>query len=75
MKWLVIPIVLTLNGCAVYTVATATSTITTGKSLADHSATVATQNDCSSLKYVMGRQDYYCERAREPGTTYNRNAF
>jgi len=75
MKWLVIPIVFALNGCAVYTVATATSTITTGKSLADHGATLATSADCSSIKFITKEQDYYCEQAREPGTTYNRNSF
>jgi hypothetical protein len=75
MKWLVVLTVILSPGCAVYTVATATTTLTTGKSLADHGATLATQADCSSFKYVLGRQDYWCEQAREPGTTYNRNSF
>jgi len=75
MKWLIVLTVLASPGCAIYTVATATTTLTTGKSLADHGATLATSADCSSFKLVTGQQDYYCEQAREPGTTYNRNAF
>lgn len=75
MKWLIVLTILTSPGCSVYTVASVTSTIVTGKSISDHSATLATQNDCSSIKFITREQDYYCENAREPGTTYNRNSF
>ena len=72
MKWLIIPILVTLNGCA-YTVVSTASFVTTGKSLGDHAASTLTQNDCNTLSYITNQQDYLCERAREAGTTYNRN--
>ena len=74
MKWLIIPILILLNGCA-YTVASTASLAVTGKSISDHAASTLTQNDCNSISYVRGETDYLCERAREPGTTYNRTAF
>jgi len=74
MKWCIIALVLTLNGCA-YTVVSTATLITTGKSISDHAASTITQNDCDSVNYVKGRQDYLCEQPREAGTTYNRTAF
>ena len=74
MKWLIIPIIITLQGCA-YTVLSTATVITTGKSIGDHVASTVSQNDCDSIGYARGKQDYLCERAREPGTTYNRNRF
>lgn len=68
-------LVQTLSGCAVYTVASGASYVATGKSLGDNGSSLVTSNDCDIVKYAIGRQDYYCERAREPGTTYNRNTF
>ena len=73
--YLALTTALMLNGCAVYTVASAGSYITTGKSIGDNGSSLVTANDCNSVKYAVGSQDYYCERAREPGTTYNRSAF
>lgn len=52
----------------------AVSTITTGKSLTDHTSTQLTQHDCNTIRTIT-EQTYYCERAREPGTTYNRSVF
>ena len=78
MKWLIIPTILaqlTTPGCAVYSAASATSTLVTGKSIPDHTASLATQNDCNTYKFATRQQDYLCESAREPGTTYNRNRF
>jgi hypothetical protein len=66
--------VLTLNGCA-YTVVSTGTYIATGKSVGDHTASLVTGNDCDSTNYALGKQDYLCERARELGTTYNRNPF
>ena len=74
MKWLIIPILVLLNGCA-YTVVSTASLAVTGKSIGDHAASTITQNDCDSISYTTGKQDYLCEQAREPGTTYNRTAF
>lgn len=57
---------------------TAVSTVTlvtTGKSITDHAATTVTQNDCDGYRLLTGKQDYYCERVKEPGTTYNRNPY
>jgi hypothetical protein len=64
-----------LTGCAAYTVATATSWGTTGKGMTDHGASLATGADCNASHIVMKNRDFYCEKPREPGTTYNRNAF
>ena len=74
MKWLLIPIVLTLNGCA-YTVVSTGTYIATGKSIGDHAASLVTGTDCDTTRLALGKQDYLCERARELGTTYNRNPF
>jgi len=77
MKWLIILTVLVTPGCAVYTVATTASTLTTGKSIGDHTVSQITGYDCSLTAVVISNDthSYYCERAREPGTTYNRNSF
>jgi hypothetical protein len=75
MKWLIILTILTSPGCAVYTLASTATWAVTGKSVGDHTTSLATQNDCNSFKYVTRQQDYLCEQAREPGTTYNRTAF
>jgi len=74
MKWFIVPIVLTLNGCA-YTAVSTASFITTGKSISDHAASTLTQADCNTVSYATGRQDYICEQARTRDTTYNRTAF
>ena len=74
MKWLIIPIVVALTGCA-YTVVSTTSYIATGKSVGDHMASTATGNDCDTTSYALGKQDYPCEQARDVGTRYNRNPF
>jgi hypothetical protein len=64
-----------LSGCAVITVTSVASTITTDKSLTDHAVSGITQHDCSTLRALTGERDFYCERARESGTTYNRNSY
>ena len=73
MKWLIIPIVLTLNGCAVYTVASGASLITTGKSVGDHVLSNAIPNaDCQVMNVVKDK--YYCE-VTDISKTYNRNGI
>ena len=67
-------LILLCSGCAYTAVSTGTY-IVTGKSVGDHAASLATQNDCNTTSYIVGKQDYICERAREPGTTYNRSEF
>ena len=74
MKWLIVPITLTLNGCAYTAVSTVTWAVT-GKSIGDHTASLATQNDCNTYKFAVKEQDYPCERARTPDSTYNRDPF
>jgi hypothetical protein len=73
MKWLIIPIILALNGCAVYTVASGTAMITTGKSITDHALTQAVPHaDCNVTNLLKDK--YYCE-VRDVGKTYNRNGI
>ena len=72
---LILLCLLNLSGCAAYTVVSVTSWGTTGKGMADHGASLVSGADCNAAHLVMRNQDYYCEVAREPGTTYNRNSF
>jgi hypothetical protein len=74
MRIYAILLTLLLQGCAYTAVSTGTYVLT-GKSIADHSATVATGNNCDATRLVLGRQDWYCEQPRELGTTYNRNPY
>ena len=76
LAYLVLTLLLILltSGCA-YTAVSTGSYVLTGKSVGDHAASVVTQNNCDATRYVIGRQDYWCERARELGTTYNRNPY
>ena len=72
MKWLIIPIIAILQGCA-YTVASTTSLVATGKSLGDHALTAIVPNaDCNAINVVKDK--YYCE-VRDIGQTYNRTGF
>ena len=73
MKWLSIFLLLTIQGCA-YTAVSAVSTVATGKSASDHLLSLS-GNDCNTIKFLSQKQDYWCEQAREPGTTYNRNPY
>lgn len=66
-------LVLSQTGCAVYTVASSTTLITTQKSLGDHILTQTIPNsDCNALNLLDSK--YYCE-VRDIGTTYNRNGI
>lgn len=67
--------VLLTSGCSTYIIGSTGVFATTGKGVGDHITSTATGNDCDTVKLVSSRQDYYCERPREPGTTYNRNSF
>jgi hypothetical protein len=73
MKWLAIPIILTLNGCAVYTIASGTSLVTTGKSVGDHVLSNTIPNaDCGALN--LTKDKYYCE-VTDISKTCNRNGI
>ena len=74
MRMLWILLTLCLQGCAYTAVSTGTY-IATGKSIWDHSAGMATGADCNATRLVLGKQSYWCEQPREPGTTYNRNSY
>jgi len=71
MKWILVPALLILNGCA-YTVANTGTFAATGKSLTDHTLSQTTQADCNITNVPNGK--YYCEQ-RDIGVTYNRNPF
>jgi hypothetical protein len=71
MRVILILLVLNLQACAVYTVASTATLVTTDKSLTDHAMTAVTPNgDCSMLNVIKGL--YYCE-IRDIGKTYNRS--
>lgn len=73
MKWLIIPIMLVLPGCAAYTVASTLSAATTGKTLSDHTLTqVVPNSDCDIWNLLNSK--YYCE-IRDISTTYNRTGL
>jgi len=74
MRMLWILLTLCLQGCAFTAVSTGTYVLT-GKSIADHTATMATGNNCDATMFMTGQQAYWCEQPREPGTTYNRHSF
>ena len=69
---LAVYLVLSQSACAVYTVTSMTSFITTDKSLSDHTLSVVTQADCNVTNVVKDK--YYCEQ-RDIAVTYNRNGF
>jgi hypothetical protein len=71
-------VVAELSACAMpvqmaWTGLNLTSTVTTDKSLTDHGLTTITGANCDVRHVVTG--EYYCERVREPGTTYNRSSI
>ena len=57
-----------LSGCAAYNTASVASVVTTGKSIVDHGASLATGADCNIVKH-MWTGKYICEQS----PTYNRN--
>lgn len=60
----------TLNGCAVYTVASVGSYAVTGKGIGDHAGSAVTGGDCNLIKHTVNGQ-YVCEMP----VVYNRNSF
>jgi len=67
-------LVLGQTGCAVYTGASVGSVVATGRTIGDHAMSLVTQADCNAWRASV-ELTYWCEYAREPGTTYNRNGF
>ena len=70
---------LLLSSCAgpigwAYSAASGTTLITTGKSIPEHGASKLTDADCSIWNAVVDFA-YICEYNKNPGYTYNRNAF
>lgn len=57
-----------LNGCASYTIVSAGSYVTTGKSIGDHGASAATGGDCNFLVHLWDGK-YICEMT----PVYNKN--
>ena len=77
MKRLLITVYLVhaLSGCAVYTATSIVTAVATDKSITDYVASGITGSDCSTVRTLTGEKDFYCERVREPGTSYNRNGY
>ena len=72
MKWLILPIILSLQACA-YTAVSTASFVTTGKSVTDHVLSHAIPNaDCTAVNLVKDK--YYCE-VKDISKTYNRNGI
>jgi hypothetical protein len=57
-----------LSGCAAYNTVSVASVVTTGKSIVDHGASLATGADCNLIKHVWTGK-YVCERS----LVYNQN--
>lgn len=62
--------VASLNGCAVYTVASVGSYAVTGKGIGDHAGSLATGGNCNLIKHTVNGQ-YVCEMP----VVYNRSSF
>jgi len=75
MKLFAVILAINLTGCAViYTGATTASLATTGKSIPEHGASIATNSDCSTWNYLFKNKDYLCEQ-RDIAKTYNRSGI
>lgn len=75
MRSLIIILAVNLTGCAViYTGASTAAMISTGKSIPELGASVATGSECSTWNYLFKGKDYLCEQ-RDPAKTYNRNGI
>lgn len=59
-----------VSGCAAYNTASVASIVTTGKSIVDHGASLATGADCNVVKHVWTGK-YVCEKS----PTYNQHAL
>jgi hypothetical protein len=71
MRWILLIVILTQTGCAVYTTASTATFLATDKSLTDHALTAITpHSDCNFTNVFKGQ--YYCE-IRDISKTYNRN--
>jgi hypothetical protein len=75
MKWTILLLAVNLSGCAaVYTGASTATLLTTGKSIPEHGASIATGSDCSTWNYLFNGKDYICEQ-RDIAKTYNRHGI
>ena len=75
-KIIILAVIPLLNACMGYHIYSGVNAITTGstgKSLPDHTLSLASGNDCNAFNIFQDK--YYCEVPREPGTTYNQNIF
>lgn len=63
-------LIINLNGCAAYTVASVGSYAATGKSLGDHAGSAVTGGDCNTLVHAI-QGKYICEMP----VVYNRSGF
>lgn len=59
-----------LAGCAAYNTVSVASIVTTGKSIVDHGASLATGADCNIVKHTWTGK-YICEQS----PTYNQHAL
>ena len=70
MKLALLAIVLTLQGCAAYTVASLGSYAVSGKGIGDHAAGAVTGGDCNVVKHAW-TGEYTCEMP----VVYNRSGL
>jgi hypothetical protein len=63
------------SGCAL-TAVSLTTTVTTGKSLNDHTASQITGYDCNTVKWITDNtHSYYCEIPRTASNSYVHDVF
>jgi len=75
MKLFAVILAVNLSGCAaIYTGATTVTLASTGKSIPEHGASIATNSDCSTWNYLFKDKDYLCEQ-RDIAKTYNRSGI
>ena len=65
-------IIVSCQGCAAYTIASAGTYVATGKTLTDHGSSTLAQADCNAVHVIKDK--YYCEQ-RNAATTFNRNGY
>ena len=72
LLWLLVLVVMlvSLQGCAVYTVASVGTYVTTGKGIGDHVGSAVTGGDCNLIKHTY-TGEYVCEMP----VVYNRNGI
>ena len=69
---IVLYLVTTLTGCAVYTGISVVTAVGSGKSMGEHTVSELTGYDCAVRNWI-DRKQYLCEQRRDEGTHYVRS--